>query len=124
MSVVHGCPPDGSSNTPCCNRLAFELPITDRMTSDPTLVTCKHAVVATASFPGNEKTPPIDVEYFRTAPGGQAFCIWQDPDATTGLRDSQLVERDLVALTHAQAAALAEWLLKRLAEGRPAGAKQ
>jgi hypothetical protein len=39
-SVVHACPPDGSGLTPCCERTSFELPRTDRMSSDPTAVTC------------------------------------------------------------------------------------
>lgn len=37
---IHGCPPDGSGLTPCCGRTPFELPRTDRMTTDPTEVTC------------------------------------------------------------------------------------
>ena len=32
---VHACPPDGSGVTPCCGRTPFELPRTDRMTTDP-----------------------------------------------------------------------------------------
>ncbi|MEU9323243.1 hypothetical protein AB0D91_05425 [Streptomyces canus] len=38
--VVHGCPPDGSGLTPCCGRTPFELPRTDRMSTDPAAVTC------------------------------------------------------------------------------------
>ncbi|MFF7837594.1 hypothetical protein ACFZC6_01970 [Streptomyces ossamyceticus] len=41
---VHGCPPDGSGLTPCCGRTPFELPRTDRMATDPALVTCQPAV--------------------------------------------------------------------------------
>ncbi len=32
--VVHGCPPDGSGLTPCCGRPPFELPLTDRISSE------------------------------------------------------------------------------------------
>ncbi|MEZ7005011.1 hypothetical protein [Streptomyces sp. AD55] len=39
-SPVHGCPPAGSGQTTCCQRTPFELPRTDRMTTDPRLVTC------------------------------------------------------------------------------------
>ncbi|WP_329217401.1 hypothetical protein [Streptomyces microflavus] len=38
-AVVHACPPDGSGLTPCCHRPPFEMQ-TDRMTTDPGLVTC------------------------------------------------------------------------------------
>lgn len=37
--VVHGCPPDGSGLTPCCGRTPFELPRTDRISSEAP-VTC------------------------------------------------------------------------------------
>ncbi|CAM5265336.1 hypothetical protein [Streptomyces fumanus] len=32
--TVHDCPPPGSSRTPCCNRLPWELPLTDRISSE------------------------------------------------------------------------------------------
>jgi len=38
-AVVHGCPPDGSGLTPCCGRTPFELPLTDRISSEAP-VTC------------------------------------------------------------------------------------
>ena len=38
--IVHACPPDGGGLTPCCGKTPFELPRTDRMTLDPSLVTC------------------------------------------------------------------------------------
>lgn len=38
--TVHACPPDGEAFTPCCGCTPFELPHTDRMTTDPTAVTC------------------------------------------------------------------------------------
>jgi len=37
--VVHGCPPDGSGLTPCCGRTPFELPLTDRISSEAP-ITC------------------------------------------------------------------------------------
>lgn len=44
--AVHACPPDGSGLTPCCGRTPFELPRTDRMSTDPAAVTCAPAVVS------------------------------------------------------------------------------
>lgn len=38
--VVHACPLPGSGVTGCCRRTPFDLPHTDRITLDPTLVTC------------------------------------------------------------------------------------
>ncbi|MGW2720814.1 hypothetical protein [Streptomyces sp. NPDC001492] len=38
--TVHRCPPDGSGLTPCCGRTPFELPISDRISSEAP-VTCK-----------------------------------------------------------------------------------
>jgi hypothetical protein len=38
--VVHHCPHDGMLVTPCCGRTPFDLPRTDRVTVDPSLVTC------------------------------------------------------------------------------------
>lgn len=43
QEVVHGCPPPGSGVTPCCGRTPFELPRTDRISTEAP-VTC----------PGNE----------------------------------------------------------------------
>lgn len=38
--VAHGCPPDGSGLTPCCGLPPFELPLTDRISSEaPTTCT-------------------------------------------------------------------------------------
>lgn len=48
--IVHACPPDGSGLTPCCGRTPFELPRTDRISSE-TPATCPGAVV---SQPGAE----------------------------------------------------------------------
>lgn len=41
--VTHRCPPTGSGIMPCCGRAPFEVPRTDRMTLDPSLVTCSEA---------------------------------------------------------------------------------
>lgn len=38
--TVHHCPPEGFFTTPCCGKTPFELPRGDRMTLDPSLVTC------------------------------------------------------------------------------------
>src|SRR6266567_4376437 len=38
--VVHACPRWGSGVMPCCGRTPFEVPSTDRMTSEPGNVTC------------------------------------------------------------------------------------
>ena len=39
--TVHRCPPHGAYVTPCCGKTPFELPRTDRITSDPARVTCE-----------------------------------------------------------------------------------
>jgi len=39
--ITHSCPPEGQYLTPCCGKTPFELPRTDRMTLDPSLVTCQ-----------------------------------------------------------------------------------
>lgn len=39
--TVHHCPPAGQYATPCCGETPFDLPRTDRITSDPSLVTCR-----------------------------------------------------------------------------------
>jgi hypothetical protein len=50
--IVHACPPDGSGLTPCCGRTPFELPLTDRISSEvPVTCTTTPAVVAE---PGKE----------------------------------------------------------------------
>lgn len=38
--VIHLCPPKGSGEMPCCDRTPFEVPITDLMTLDVSVVTC------------------------------------------------------------------------------------
>ena len=39
--VTHQCPPKRSGVMPCCGRTPFEVPRTDRMTVDLSLVTCQ-----------------------------------------------------------------------------------
>lgn len=39
-STTHAYPPPDHGTTPCCGRTVFELPIGDRLTSDPAKVTC------------------------------------------------------------------------------------
>lgn len=41
--IIHHCPPDGTYTTPCCGETPFDLPRTDRITADPSLVTCAAA---------------------------------------------------------------------------------
>ncbi|KQX27507.1 hypothetical protein ASD97_24715 [Streptomyces sp. Root63] len=53
-AVVHACPPDGSGLTPCCHRPPFEMQA-DRMTTDPTAVTCPTPPAAPAA--PEEPTP-------------------------------------------------------------------
>lgn len=48
--ATHACPPDGSGLTPCCGRTPFELPLSDRISSEAP-VTCPGAAVAQ---PGEE----------------------------------------------------------------------
>ncbi len=38
--AVHASPPNGLTRMPCCDRTPFEAPRTDRITTDPELVTC------------------------------------------------------------------------------------
>lgn len=38
--TVHQCPPDGQQVVPCCGMTPFDLSRTDRMTADPSMVTC------------------------------------------------------------------------------------
>jgi hypothetical protein len=52
VETVHGCPPDGSGLTPCCGRTPFELPLTDRISSEAP-VTCTTAPAVVAK-PGKE----------------------------------------------------------------------
>lgn len=41
IEVVHQCPPNGESVTPCCGVTPFELPRNHRIACDASLVTCK-----------------------------------------------------------------------------------
>jgi hypothetical protein len=43
-AMVHACPPEGSSDMPCCGRTPFEVPAYDRITADEDLVTCHPGV--------------------------------------------------------------------------------
>jgi hypothetical protein len=43
--IIHRCPIGDSNIMPCCNRTPWEIPMTDRMTVDPKLVTCRVAHV-------------------------------------------------------------------------------
>jgi hypothetical protein len=47
--VTHLCPPDGMQVTPCCGMSPFDLPRTDRMTGDPSAVSCYAATGAKAA---------------------------------------------------------------------------
>lgn len=38
--IIHACPPEGSGLTPCCGKTPFELPLGDRISSEPDAVTC------------------------------------------------------------------------------------
>jgi hypothetical protein len=44
--TVHACPPDGSGLTPCCGRTPFELPRTDRISSEADAITCRPSALA------------------------------------------------------------------------------
>lgn len=44
--TVHACPPDGSGLTPCCGRTPFELPSSDRISSETDAVTCRPSALA------------------------------------------------------------------------------
>jgi len=38
--IIHLCPQADSGITPCCGKTPFELPLTDRLSSNPNFVTC------------------------------------------------------------------------------------
>lgn len=38
--TTHACPTQSVGVVPCCGRVVFELPTSDRITEDPALVTC------------------------------------------------------------------------------------
>lgn len=40
LEVLHACPPGDSGIMPCCGRTPFEIPRTDRLTTDKGAVTC------------------------------------------------------------------------------------
>lgn len=40
IETTHDCPREGEAVTLCCGRSPFELPRTDRLTLDASLVTC------------------------------------------------------------------------------------
>lgn len=39
--ITHKTPKHGQSTAPCCKKLVFELPRTDKITEDSALVTCR-----------------------------------------------------------------------------------
>jgi hypothetical protein len=39
-TAVHACPPGDTGIMPCCGKTPFEVPRSDRMATDPGLVTC------------------------------------------------------------------------------------
>jgi hypothetical protein len=39
--TIHRCPKPGSGLTPCCRKAPGELPVTDRLTTEDILVTCR-----------------------------------------------------------------------------------
>jgi len=47
---VHACPPDGSTECPCCGLTPFDLPREDGITLDPGQVTC-HGSISPADDP-------------------------------------------------------------------------
>lgn len=54
--IVHRTPPLGEALTPCCRRTPFELPLDERMTNFPELVTCGVQPEAQMTL-GQEETP-------------------------------------------------------------------
>lgn len=40
-TVVHACPPGSSGLMPCCGRNPMDVPLTERISLDGTMVTCK-----------------------------------------------------------------------------------
>ncbi len=72
--MVHACPPGGSGLTPCCGRTPFELPLTDRISSEAP-VTCRPAVEAQ---PGNDTKTPVVA--YRSTGARVLRCLSHYPD--------------------------------------------
>jgi hypothetical protein len=58
--VIHQCPPDGSGLMPCCGRTPFEVPQSNRITLDPTMVTC--ALLSDSPVTRYHPDPEINAE--------------------------------------------------------------
>lgn len=41
QSITHACPRGSSNVTPCCDRLVWELPRSDRLSLHPDLINCE-----------------------------------------------------------------------------------
>ena len=62
---MHLCPRRSSDTVPCCNQHVFKLPMFDRMTVYPSLVTCKEEIDVGRSVSGiikGQEPAPIDYE--------------------------------------------------------------
>lgn len=63
--TTHRCPLDAATLTPCCGRLPFELPLTDRLTTDERRVTCRtdvHVSHASTMNTGSNLAPAVSGE--------------------------------------------------------------
>jgi hypothetical protein len=87
-TTVHACPPPGSGLTPCCGRTPFELPPTDRMSLDPTAVTCSAAPAVQAPAADRAALRDRIAETLAAADGwrfGHGFEFASMSDSLTGL---------------------------------------
>lgn len=110
--VIHDCPRDGESVTPCCGRSPHELPRTGRITLDPVLLTCGvGSVVVTLRLQG---VAQFQAELRRVAQLARALLPWIPERRVESARrrgiDRQLARVDRRAIRRERRAArVAGW---------------
>lgn len=85
--TVHACPPDGSGITPCCGRTPFELPRTDRISSEEGTVTCRQRC-AHCGKPVRQVTGTLAAWWVHD-PDGHAACHPEHAAASTRAEPSE-----------------------------------
>ncbi|MEW2424848.1 hypothetical protein AB0911_30410 [Streptomyces nigra] len=108
ITTVHECPPAGSGLTPCCGRPPFELPHSDRMTSESEDVTCAgaapwtldhqvHLFAQTESRPGT--LTDEGEQWMERQPTGKVMVVCQC-GYNSGLIDRAELRRTVSELQH------------------------
>jgi hypothetical protein len=93
--VIHAFPPTGSGLTPCCGRTPFELPRTDRISSEaPT--TCTGPAAGPPRTPADHLRAASLAAFSEGGPAGSALGWWLRDTATIHVPDSsgRTCERD------------------------------